>query len=249
MATMEKIQSRQKVAEEVADHLRDSILKGQYQAGDKLPPERALAQQLGVNRASLREALKSLEHGGLVRIRQGDGTRVLDFLHTAGLDLLTYLAPLPSGGVKVVKDILEFRQILGRELARLAAERATEDQLESLRAIAARRPTDPVGVLHQDIDFYCELSRVGGNLVFTLLLNSVRALVNQFSGLLTDVNAAPEQIWRHQEQIVAAVAKGDGQGAWSAADQQLQRGKEHLLAKWGPVPEVRVAMPPHETAG
>ena len=63
---------RPRVAEEIVEQIRSLILTGQYAPGDKLPPERELARQLGVNRASLREALKKLEHLGLVKIRQGD---------------------------------------------------------------------------------------------------------------------------------------------------------------------------------
>src|SRR6266576_1741703 len=67
---------KQRVAEEIAEQLRSLILNGQYPPGSKLPPERELSKRLRVNRASLREALKKLEHLGLVRIRQGDGTRL-----------------------------------------------------------------------------------------------------------------------------------------------------------------------------
>ena len=68
------------MADEIVEQLRSLILTGQYRPGAKLPPERELARTLGVNRASLREALKKLEHLGLVRIRQGDGTRVENFM-------------------------------------------------------------------------------------------------------------------------------------------------------------------------
>src|SRR5436853_6488353 len=116
---------KQRVAEEIVDQLRSLILTGAYAPGDKLPPERLLAKQLGVNRASLREALKKLEHQGLVKIRQGDGTRVQDFRQTGGLDLISHLIPLVQGGdLRLLRDTLEFRRIYGREIARLAAARA-----------------------------------------------------------------------------------------------------------------------------
>src|ERR1700691_1034747 len=85
---------KQRVAEEVAEQLRSLILTGQYPVGSKLPPERELSKKLRVNRASLREALKKLEHLGLVRIRQGDGTRVQDFMETGGIELVQHLLPL-----------------------------------------------------------------------------------------------------------------------------------------------------------
>src|SRR6476660_8353191 len=117
-----------RVAEEIVQQLRGLILRGEYAVGDKLPPERKLAEQLGVNRASLREAIKSLELMGLVRTRQGDGTRVLDFMQTAGIELVSHLlVGTGAPDLKVLLDVLEFRRWFGRETARLAAERATAE--------------------------------------------------------------------------------------------------------------------------
>src|SRR5919106_3170510 len=118
---------RQRVADEIVEQLRSLILTGQYRPGAKLPPERELAKTLGVNRASLREALKKLEHMGLVRIRQGDGTRVENFMETAGIELVQHLLPLAGGKPELIRDLLEFRRIFGRELARLAAGRGAKD--------------------------------------------------------------------------------------------------------------------------
>src|SRR5438477_13108906 len=110
---------RPRVAEEIVAQLRGLILRGSYAPGDKLPPERRLAEELGVNRASLREAIKSLEQMGLVKTRQGDGTRVLDFMRTAGVELVSHLIPVDGRpNLHVLADVLEFRRFFGREVAR-----------------------------------------------------------------------------------------------------------------------------------
>src|SRR5579859_4355719 len=128
-----------RVAEEIVHQLRGLILRGEYAVGDKLPPERKLAEELGVNRASLREAIKALEHLGLVKTRQGDGTRVLDFMQTAGIELVSHLIPGEGApDVEIIRDVLEFRRWFGRECARLAAERATPEDLRRLEAVADR---------------------------------------------------------------------------------------------------------------
>src|SRR5437763_5227517 len=124
---------KQRVAEEIVEQLRGLILKGSYAPGDKLPPERRLAEELGVNRASLREAIKSLEQMGLVKTRQGDGTRVLDFMRTAGVELVSHLIPMDGKpNVEVLCDVLEFRRFYGREVARQAAAKANADDLRRL---------------------------------------------------------------------------------------------------------------------
>ena len=136
---------KQRVAEEIAEQLRSLILNGQYPPGSKLPPERELSKRLRVNRASLREALKKLEHLGLVRIRQGDGTRVQNFMETGGIELVQHLLPLAGGKPELIRDLLEFRRIFGRELARLAAARSTQGQGRA-RASCARSPIAPISV-------------------------------------------------------------------------------------------------------
>src|SRR3954463_21606 len=117
-----------RVAEEIVSQLRGLILRGDYAPGDKLPPERRLAEELGVNRASLREAIKSLEQMGLVKTRQGDGTRVLDFMRTAGVELVSHLIPVHGAPTRdMLGGLLGSPRFFGREVAPQAAIRANDD--------------------------------------------------------------------------------------------------------------------------
>src|SRR5688572_17768131 len=148
---------KQRVAEEIAEQLRSLILTGQYPPGSKLPPERELSKRLRVNRASLREALKKLEYLGLVRIRQGDGTRVQNFMETGGIELIQHLLPLASGAhPELIRDMLEFRRIFGREVARLAAFRAAPDGLRKLAMLAdkADGAASALELFEIDFEFY-----------------------------------------------------------------------------------------------
>src|SRR5215467_7443958 len=149
---------KQRVAEEIVERLRSLILTGQYPPGSKLPPERELSKRLRVNRASLREALKKLEHLGLVRIRQGDGTRVQNFMETGGIELVQHLLPLGGGKPELIRDLLEFRRIFGREIARLAAARGGKDKdaLGRLRALAdkADHTNGAADLFDLDFQFY-----------------------------------------------------------------------------------------------
>src|SRR5215467_6249663 len=158
---------KQRVAEEIAEQLRSLILNGQYPPGSKLPPERELSKRLRVNRASLREALKKLEHLGLVRIRQGDGTRVQNFMETGGIELVQHLLPLGGGKPEIIRDLLEFRRIFGRELARLAAARAASDRdgMTRLRGLAdkADQATSASELFDTDFEFYVAIAAMCGN--------------------------------------------------------------------------------------
>src|SRR3954464_15314331 len=81
---------RSNVPEQVFRQLVAAVMDGRYEAGDRLPPQRTLAQDLGVNMASLREGIKRLEELRLVDVKHGDGMRVQDWKISSGLEVLAY---------------------------------------------------------------------------------------------------------------------------------------------------------------
>lgn len=224
---------RQRVADEIVEQLRSLILTGQYRPGAKLPPERELARTLGVNRASLREALKNLEHMGLVRIRQGDGTRVENFMETAGLELVTYLVPLArSAYPDIIRDALEFRCFVAREIARLAATRWQPADLERLREIAALAAAADVpspDVFAHDFDFYMVLTGAARNRVVGLLVNTVREAIKAYTATLMHVIVSPDVVRDHHRRLLAALELRDADRAVAAVDDYTARGSQHVL--------------------
>lgn len=120
---------------QIVSRIRGEILSGAYVPGDLLAPERELASQFGVNRTTVREALSRLEHLGLVERRQGVGCRVLDYRHTASVDLLPHLLEgVDSAGfdLEAVRSLVEFGTVYWSFVGRLATERATTQDLERL---------------------------------------------------------------------------------------------------------------------
>jgi GntR family transcriptional regulator, transcriptional repressor for pyruvate dehydrogenase complex len=232
---------KQRVAEEIAEQLRALILNGQYPPGSKLPPERELSKRLRVNRASLREALKKLEHLGLVRIRQGDGTRVLNFMETGGIELVQHLLPLGGGKPELIRDLLEFRRIFGRELARLAAARhsGNGDGLARLRALADRadRTTGAAELFDLDFEFYVAIAALSGNQVMLLLINTVRDGVRGFVPLLANLTAPQDAVRKHHRELIAAIERGDVTDPTRVADDYLKMGAE-LAARMSGRPEL-----------
>lgn len=233
---------KQRVAEEIAEQLRSLILNGQYPPGSKLPPERELSKRLRVNRASLREALKKLEHLGLVRIRQGDGTRVQNFMETGGIELVQHLLPLAGGKPELIRDLLEFRRIFGRELARLAAARSSKevDGLAKLRALAERaeQAQSALDLFELDFDFYVAVAALCGNHVMLLLINTVRDGVRGFMPLLANLAAPGDSVRKHHRELIAAIEQGDVASAGRIADDYLRMGAE-LAGRMGGRPELQ----------
>jgi DNA-binding FadR family transcriptional regulator len=166
---------RASVPDLVFGQLRDAILSGQYRPGERLPTQRTLAAELDVNMASVREALKRLEQLRLVDVRHGDATRVLDWRLEGGLEALAVLGSADEG---IIKALFEARRVLLVEAAWLAASRRTDEQAARLceLADALAAAQDEQGALLADWAFMSAVIEAAGNLVFQLIMNSVREL-------------------------------------------------------------------------
>jgi GntR family transcriptional repressor for pyruvate dehydrogenase complex len=221
-----------RVAEEIVHQLRGLILRGAYTPGDKLPPERKLAEELGVNRASLREAIKTLEHMGLVKTRQGDGTRVLDFMQTAGVELVSHLIARDGApNVPVLLDVLDFRRWFSRETARLAAARATADDLKALEALA-QKAADPAlelgEILKIDFEFYVQLTYASKNQVMQLLINTIRAAVSNYAPFFAQFYPPAATVRKHHKDLLRALGQKDEEGASKIVDAFMKKATDQL---------------------
>lgn len=129
-----------KLSEQIADRLYEMIAdEGRYLPGSKLPNENELSEELQVSRTTLREAISFLVAQGVLEIQRGKGTFVAAELPAAGLDL-TELAGMRSR-VRA-KDLFEMRLIFEPATAALACERATDEELESIRKKAEKVETE-----------------------------------------------------------------------------------------------------------
>jgi GntR family transcriptional regulator, transcriptional repressor for pyruvate dehydrogenase complex len=132
---------RQRLDEQIAASIADAILDGAFPPGSTLPPERELAEQLAVNRTSLRQGLARLQQMGLIEARHGSGSVVRDpqgLTHPAVVEAL-----VRKLGPEFLVELLEIRAALGPLIGRLAADRSTPDDAEALcAALAAVREAD-----------------------------------------------------------------------------------------------------------
>lgn len=129
---MPKLQNRfyvPRISDAVAASLERRILEGSLKPGDRLPPERELAIELGVSRPSLREAIQKLASKGMVQSQQGGGTYVTDRLESTFFDPWQEMI---GAHPNLREDLLEFRRMIEGQAAEWAAERATEADLTRL---------------------------------------------------------------------------------------------------------------------
>jgi DNA-binding FadR family transcriptional regulator len=171
---------RRRIHEDVAEQLRDAILDGRFRAGDRLPAERELAVEFGVNRTSIREAIKVLEGLNLVHVRQGDGATVQPLIDAS----FEVLAPMIFHRGRIdVQAFVEFSEVmlpLLYEMARLAVARHAPPQIDALRALrdviaGAERPREDRFAAGRDV--LVLLSDMTGNRVWQMLARRTRGLL------------------------------------------------------------------------
>jgi GntR family transcriptional repressor for pyruvate dehydrogenase complex len=207
-------------------HLRAAILAGEHAPGDALPSERQLSEELGASRHAVREALKRLQQAGLVTISQGGATRVRDWRHHGGLDLLLALAAdgeaPPELGL--VRATLEMRACVGADAARLCAGRADAARRAELqaRAEALAASDDPVARTAEYDVLWDRVVEGSGNLAYRLALNTLVAgqRVLSFDASLVGAEIADHDAVR---ALAQAIADGDGDTAHGAARRLLDR--------------------------
>lgn len=217
-----------KLSDQIVARLETMLLEGSFRPGDRLPPERQLAEQLGVSRPSLREAIQKLAARGLLVARQGGGTYVTARLDTGFVEpWQEMLGKHPE----LHRDVLEFRRMLEGTVARLAAERATEADLERIGKLyehmAATHGQQEASEQASKIDvmFHQALADAAHNALFThltgSLLNMLHSHVHDNIANLFSVGDVGGQLMDQHGAVWRAVRAGDGAAAQAAAEAHI----------------------------
>jgi GntR family transcriptional regulator, transcriptional repressor for pyruvate dehydrogenase complex len=216
-----------RVSDRVHERLRRDILEGRLAPEQAVASERALAEELGVNRHAVREALKRLEQAGLVRISQGGATRVLDWRETAGLEVLLDLVGRPAGGAPpadLARSILEMRASIGVDAARRSARRAgAPARAEILRRAEQTARAIGAGGAEVDEDYaalWREIVVASGNVAYRLALTSLLSAIAAYTEIAEALRPDDPAGVR---ALGAAVAGGDVEAAGAAARGLLER--------------------------
>ena len=197
-----------KIYEEVVEQLKVMLTDGELKPGDKLPSERDMAESLSVSRASVREALTTLEAIGILEIKPGEGTFVRqtsDALTFAPLTLV--LTVERNSGAQ----LMEVRRVLETEMAALAAERATSEDLHKINdwlnlMKGAENTHDAV---ENDLRFHFAIAEATQNTILVRLINTIADLMHHtFQGKREKLYAhspSGRRIIREHEAIYQAI--------------------------------------------
>jgi DNA-binding FadR family transcriptional regulator len=170
------------LAEVVADRVLDEIVSGRLAPGETLPSEAKLASSYGVSRLTVRAAVKSLVHVGVVEVRRGQGTFVRDADRWSPLEARLLEARVRHKGPRdSVRLLLEARRAVERAAAELAARRRTAANLVAMHAALSRMETasEEVAFAAADLDFHDALFDAAGNPHLGALMQPVRHLLHQ----------------------------------------------------------------------
>jgi GntR family transcriptional repressor for pyruvate dehydrogenase complex len=197
---------------QVIEQIREAILAGRYVQGDRLPTEREMARQFGVSRVTIRDALRALEAGGLIKVRVGGQGGPYVAQPDPQLLAESLRAHLHIQG-STFAELAEARLALETTAARLAAERADADDLAAMRAAvdAHRRQTETAS---QSVDFHTALVRSAHNSALQTMFLATRALLqeafNRLHARQPDMAAVARRVHR---QLYQAIERRDGDTA------------------------------------
>ena len=217
--------------EQIVEQIEASIKDGRLKPGEQLLAERELAQQFGVSRTAVREAVKTLSEKGLVEAYSGRGTFVTSGRSQSMRNSLNSL--LKGGDLQNSTHVVEMREILEPEFTALAAVRIGEQHLVMMReavAVMDRSMDHPDAYIEADLDFHLALAEAAGNpLILSLLDSLVGVLREQRMGIFA-VTGGPDRGQVHHKLILAAIEQRSASKARKAMRAHLEQVREDSMA-------------------
>ena len=222
---------RESVAEMVARRILDMVSARALRPGDQLPPERDLAESLGVSRPSVREAIRGLAILGVVKSRQGGGAYITNLDAEALLGPLQFFLSLEDVNIR---ELYDARSLIESDVARRAAVNMSESQLGALEAIlAAQRGTlaDARAFRLSDFAFHEAIWEGCGNAFLRRIGESLNVLGLGFRKRASETKGVLEQSLADHHRLVAALRARDADAAARAAESHMQNVYQSTIAQ------------------
>lgn len=175
--------STNKVYTQIINQIKDSIGKGEFKKGDRLPSERIMSEQLGVSRATVREAIRSLEIMGLVECIQGEGNFITNNLENTLVEPISLMFILNQGKIN---EINELRRALELEAMKVATNKMSDSSIRKLEELCRIIETSKEEAVRAEADreFHYEIAKASGNILIINILNAASFLIE---GLIKDI--------------------------------------------------------------
>ncbi len=218
-----------RIYEEVVSQVHDLIRQERFKAGDQLPSERDLAETFKVSRTSVREALRALETQGLVVSKTGMGTFVAD------LPIESLVAPLATmliEGKNALADIFEMRKVIEPQIASLAAQRATQKDIERMKKILGKQREQvekgATGVL-ADSEFHFAIGQATQNQALERLVFGLMDILSHCREESLQTPGRSQASLESHQEILSAIEKHNSEQAHEAMLQHIEQVEENVL--------------------
>ena len=222
----EKVDKKLLVSQ-IEDQIMMYIRQEDVEIGTKLPNEYELAEQYGVGRSTIREAVKSLVSKGILEVRRGAGTYITNkvFLESDPLGLARF-----QDKYQLAMELFDVRILLEPEIAEMACENATEEEKQELKELCdevERLYLNGKNHIQKDMEFHTCIAKCSKNRVIEVLIPVIHTAVTTFANL-THRKLMQETIETHR-QIAEAILRGDSIGAKCAMIMHLTYNRQMLL--------------------
>ena len=228
---MLKAVKKKRVYEDIVGQIHHLIQRGKFKQGDQLPTERELADTFKVSRASVREATFYLEAMNLVQRRQGDGTYVIASNEEA---LVQPLATSLFHEKDDLIDIFSLRKIIEPEVAQLASQNATPEEIVELEEILEEQKkevVDGMNLIRTDSDFHHCLARIARNRVLERLLFALFDLLRQTRERYLQPETRKRRSLQGHQKIFSAIKRRNPVAARKAMRQHLEEIEDIIFKK------------------
>lgn len=231
MADAASPRGRRYLYNEIVERIRAMIRKGELRVGDRLPPERTLAETFKVSRNCIRQAVQALAERKLLESRQGDGTYVCAADESALIDSLA-LAIQKQG--ERLGDIFEFRLLLEPQIASLAARNITSEELDRLKVIVCdqqRRALAGMEDSELDAAFHLALAEASKNKVVRQVMHTVNGVLNESRSEVLQSEARRKASVIGHLRVIDALEKRDSDMAFQAMKDHLREVENIILER------------------
>lgn len=228
---MLKAVTKKRAYEDIVKQIRHLVEKGRLKRGDQLPTERELSETFKVSRATVREAIFSLETMKLVDRRQGDGTYVIASSEEA---LVQPLAATLFHEKDDLIDIFFLRKILEPEVAQLASENATPEEINELEEILGEQEKEVVegkATIEADSGFHHQLARMARNRILERLLLALLDLLSKTRENYLQTEERKQKSLQGHREVLLAIKNGNSAAARQAMRRHLKNVEEVLFKK------------------
>tara|TARA_R110002126_G_scaffold291444_1_gene452485 strand:+ start:6050 stop:6763 length:714 start_codon:yes stop_codon:yes gene_type:complete len=220
---------RRKLSDAVLERLKRLITGGELRPGDEMPSERELMARFQVGRPAIREAMQSLSNMGLVAISHGERARVLQLSARSIINQVDVTAKMMLAASKdSLEDLKNARVFFERGMVREAAHKASDEDVEHLRAALALQRTalsDSKAFINADMRLHTQIARISGNPIYVAVSEAMLSWLEEYHTEMLIWTGKENITLTEHEEIIECIARHDADAAEKAMIKHLERSR------------------------